>query len=249
MGILIGFFIVLFAALIVAIRIMKTREIEQENRLMQSYMDSMQEFYAAIQDRIEATRRYRHDLARHIQTLESLLGTANKDEDIMECMDELRGKYDELKKQEYCCDEIINSVLTIKKQQCREKNVPFEIHTEDGNYTGIQEVDMVGLLHNLLDNALEANERIPENGKRGIRFAMGKRDGEIWIETENYIRPGEVVTMKTWKEEKEEHGIGTRIIDSLVEKYHGRKEIFVDQDNHLFTKKIYLLPNEEESAA
>lgn len=41
-------------------------------------------------------------------------------------------------------------------------------------YDGIQKVDMVGLLYNLLDNAIEANERIPRGGKQGISLSMGK---------------------------------------------------------------------------
>lgn len=65
---------VLLVFLLLAAGVMKTREMEQENRLMQSYMASMEEFYSGIQSRIEATRRYRHDLAKHIQTLETLLG-------------------------------------------------------------------------------------------------------------------------------------------------------------------------------
>ncbi len=36
-------------------RIMKIREIEQENQLLQSYMDAIQEFYLGIQEGIEAT--------------------------------------------------------------------------------------------------------------------------------------------------------------------------------------------------
>ena len=65
---------VLLVFLLLAAGVMKTREMEQENRLMQSYMASMEEFYSGIQSRIEATRKYRHDLAKHIQTLEALLG-------------------------------------------------------------------------------------------------------------------------------------------------------------------------------
>ena len=64
---------VLLIFLILAVGVMKTREMEQENRVMQSYMVSMEEFYTGIQSRIEATRKYRHDLAKHIQTLEALL--------------------------------------------------------------------------------------------------------------------------------------------------------------------------------
>ena len=58
--IVLGLFLLI---LLTAAGIMKTREIEQENRLLQSYMHSMEMFYEGIQNRIEAARQYRHDLA------------------------------------------------------------------------------------------------------------------------------------------------------------------------------------------
>lgn len=240
MGIFIGFLVVLFVALLIVFKVMQTRELEQENHLMQMYMLSMQEFYAAIQNRIEATRRYRHDLAKHIQTLERLLEQHGEAQEMQEYMADLQDRYSELKKEEYCADEIVNSIISIKKQQCEKKAIPLEIQIEDEYYGDVQEVDMVGLLHNLLDNAVEANERIAEGEKRGVRFSMGRKENQIWIEVENHICPGEKVTFKTKKEDKDEHGIGTKIIESLVVKYNGKKEITIDEKENIFRKRITL---------
>ena len=116
---------VLLVFLLLATGVMKTREMEQENRLMQSYMASMEEFYSGIQSRIEATRRYRHDLAKHIQTLETLLGQYRDAAEMEEYMLDLKKRYDILKKQEFCSDELVNSILTIKQEQCSGKAIPF----------------------------------------------------------------------------------------------------------------------------
>lgn len=240
MGIFIGFLVVLFVALLIVFKVMQTRELEQENHLMQMYMLSMQEFYSAIQNRIEATRRYRHDLAKHIQTLERLLEQHGEAQEMQEYMEDLQDRYSELKREEYCTDEIVNSIISIKKQQCGKKAIPLQIQIEEAYYGDVREVDMVGLLHNLLDNAIEANERIGEDGKRGITFVMGRKENQIWIEVENYICPGEKVTFKTMKEDKDEHGIGTKIIESLVVKYNGKKEITIDEKESIFRKKIVL---------
>ena len=241
MEILVGFFLVFIMVLIAGIYVIRAKRIEQENRFIQSYIDSVQELYTVIQDRLEAVRMYRHDLVRHIQTLEKLISTENRETGALECVNELREGYDIFKKQEYSQDEIINSVLIIKKEQCREKKIPFEIMVEPFVPLKVQEADMAALLHNLLDNALEANERIAPGNKQGIRFAMGKENEMIWIEIENCIPPGEIVTFATWKDEKEAHGLGTKIIDGLIEKYHGWKEISTDHEKHLFKKKIFLL--------
>lgn len=240
MIILSGFVLALAGILVLMSRTIKMREVEMENKMIQSYMESMEEFYAVMQERIEAVRRYRHDLAKHIRTLEKLLENSQKKDGTQEYMEDLKERYTQLRKEEYCADEVVNSILSIKKEQCEVKKIPFEIQVEDTTYGEIRDVDMVGLLHNLLDNAVEAEEHIPQEGVRGIYFSMGKKDGNVWIDVENYICPGEKVVFKTKKEVPEDHGIGTKIIDSLIHKYDGKKEITVDPERHLFVKKIVL---------
>ena len=134
----------------------------------------------------------------------------------------------------------MNSILSVKKQQCDQKKIPLDIQVEDAYYADVQEMEMVGLLYNLLDNAEEANERIAENERRGITFSMGRRADEIWIEIENYICPGEVVDFETKKKEKDKHGIGRKIIDSMVQKYHGSMASEIDEERHVFKERITL---------
>ena len=235
-------FVLLLVILAIAARVIKIREIEQDNQMMQSYMMSMQEFYVGIQHRIEATRRYRHDLAKHIQTLEALLEKRAEAGGMQEYMDDLKSRYAALKNQKFCRDEIVNSVLELKETQCLEKNILLEIRVEDRIYTGVQEADMVGLLYNLLDNAIEANEKIAERENRGIWFDLKKEDGKIFLKLKNRVIPGEKITFQTQKAKKEEHGIGTRIIESLIEKYNGSREVSGDEKQGILYDSIVLCP-------
>ncbi len=221
MRILIVFFILILIAALLILRSMRIRQMEEENRLMQAYMNSIQESYASIQDKIEAVRKYRHDLAKHIQTLEGILEQA----------DSIR----------YCRNEVVNSILSEKARQCANKKIPFEAQVEDEDYSGIREIDMAGILHNLLDNAIEADARIPSGAKRGVFVVMKKAADQISIEVSNQICPGEKVTFETTKEKKEEHGIGTKIIDELVEKYHGKKVSAVDVEKSQVLQKVELM--------
>ena len=238
-------FIVLLVFLLLAAGVMKTREMEQENRLMQSYMASMEELYAGIQSRIEATRKYRHDLAKHIQTLEALLGKSGDTAEMEEYMQDLKKRYDTLKKQEFCSDELVNSILTIKQGQCDEKNIPLMMDVEDCIYHNVEEVDIVALLHNLLDNAIEAQERIPENEEKGIWFSMRREGEKLLVNMKNRVRKGEKVTFRTKKPRREEHGIGTKIIQNIVEKYDGTIVFETDADSGMFEEKIVLFKERE----
>lgn len=239
MLILLCFFIITVVLSLIAYRVIKMQETDCENRMMQSYLISMESFYHMIQNRIEATRRYRHDLAKHIQTLEVMIQQENKDE-YQKCMEELKKGYHQLQQSSYCGDDIINTVLSIKQQQCEEKQIPLQVQIKDAVYAAVDEMDMVSLLHNVLDNAIEASEQIPQGASRGIFFSMGKEDQKIRIKSSNFIKPGSEINFKTWKEDKEVHGLGMKIIDSIVKKYNGKQEINVNSQEGKLELEIWL---------
>lgn len=166
-------FIILFVLLLILLILVgimvQVRELEAENQMRQAYMDSMEGLYSAIQDRIEATRRYRHDLAKHIQTLEMLL--LKRNQEIQFYLDELKSRYEELSRTGYCRDDIVDSILLVRAKQCEDADISLKIQVEDTFYGEIQEMDLVGLLYNLLDNATE--DMIPDLVKGTIVLPGG----------------------------------------------------------------------------
>ena len=66
MSLLIGFLVVSLSVTVLAVCSWRISRQEEENQLVQAYMVTLQSFYQMLQDRIEVTRRYRHDLAKRI---------------------------------------------------------------------------------------------------------------------------------------------------------------------------------------
>lgn len=239
-----GTLVLLLATLLLLFNGLRMKMLEKENRLLSAYMDTVGEFYRGIQKRVEASRRYRHDLAKHIQTLEALLAGREDEDEVRTYMEGLKNEYEKLEKKRFCRDEILESVLDMKADQCRQQGIPLEIFVEDHFYTEIEEADMVGLLCNLLDNAIEANERCAEEERKGIWFRMGKEKEKINIEIENCISSEEEFNFITKKSKKSEHGIGTKIITGLIEKYQGNREIKEDKQKGIITDRISLCGKE-----
>ena len=172
MGVFIIILILITCMTGVCLGLFHVQEIEIKNQQKGTYLATMQDFYQALSQNVEATRKYRHDLAKHIKTLEILL---EKKEEVREYTDNLIKQYERLKKNSYCSDEILDSLLRIKGEECTKKKIPFYVHMEEERFGEIKEIDMVSLIYNLLDNALEANERI-EKGSYGIWFSMGRKE-------------------------------------------------------------------------
>lgn len=220
--------------------VLHTKQMEWENNKMQAYMQSMEELYSAMKDKIEVTRRYRHDLAKHIQMLETMAGKAAGSQEMQEYMQYMLDQYKLAEKKQFCSDEIVNAVCEIKTKQCEERRIPLAISIAEEDYSGVKEIDLVGLLCNLMDNAIEENEKIEEEEKRGIELSIRKEKNQIWISVKNRVVDCEHITFSTQKDHREEHGIGMQIIKKIAEKYHGTPVYSITREEEKLSVELAL---------
>ena len=82
---------------------------------------------------------------------------------------------------------------------------------------------------NLLNNAIEENEKIELTGRRGIWINMKEKDhGAVWLQVRNHIR-------HTEKKKQEEYGIGREILERNLLDQNG-----ANCDSHaIFCVKIW----------
>ena len=230
--------ILLIAALLIVGQILRIKGLREENQIMELYVQTMDEFYKGISERMNAMRRYHHDIAKHIQILEALSERGSNTEQIQGFAEELKQQCVQMEKKSICEDYMINTILSLKKEMCDEKQIPFYVTVENGRYNYVEEADMVGLLYNLLDNAIEANENVEEGHRKGIWFEMKREDDNILIHMRNHTKAGVKLSFKTTKKQKEEHGIGTKIIYNILEKYDGKRQTVLDEEHWIFEDTI-----------
>lgn len=231
----------LVIALSVLVLAKKTVQLEKEaerNQLIQSYMVTLQGFYQTIQSQIDMTRKFRHDLAKHIQTLEVLMAEEDGAE-LQKYADELKLEYRKVENKGESEGEVVNAILSMKRKQCQEKRISLYLNIEEKGYSLVRDMDMVGILVNLLDNAIEENEKIEAEEQRGIWLDMKEEEqGEVWLQIKNKIRPDKKINFQT--EKKGEHGIGRGIIEYLVKQYQGEEKVSIDQETSVFCETILL---------
>lgn len=130
----------------------------------------------------------------------------------------------------YCENPIVNSVLVLKKRLAEEKNIPMQIITYVDKDTGVDPLDLCSLFCNLIDNAIEASEKITDREEeRSIKISADCRSGFLILRVENRaqqvpeFRNGTCRTSKST--DKELHGLGLKLVRQIVEEYDGRMEI------------------------
>ncbi len=240
--------IILCGALYIALKFMKAKQIERENQMLGAYMESLQSFCREIQKRIEAIRKYRHDLMGYIQTLEALLGEENEDETVRLYLEKQNKKHQQLKTFEFCSDEFINTVIGLKQQECEKNGIPVSFNISDGDYSGIEEIDKVCLIINLLDNAIEATKRLHLREMPEIKMEMRSDGEQVTVYIENALAKNEKFSFITSKADKFNHGLGTAIIKQVIDKYNGIRNTVIDKENCVLKDEIRLLCKQEVQA-
>lgn len=118
---------------------------------------------------------------------------------------------------------MINSILNQKFKQAKKRGIPILFAMNDLRNVNIEDEDMVILLTNLLDNAIEACEKNSSSlGVIKVRFI--DESGKIILSVRNPVNESiryQGGKLETTKSKKADHGIGMENIQSVVDKYGG----------------------------
>lgn len=136
---------------------------------------------------------------------------------------------------------IVNAVLNTKYREAVSGGIVFVLKVNNLSELKIEEEDIVIILSNLLNNAIEACGKCKDKVIK-LKFVLEGEQVVISVknsmESEPIIENGEFLTTKT--EETSEHGMGIRNVVEAVEKYDGRYVIDYDKGNFQFS---ILIPN------
>lgn len=116
---------------------------------------------------------------------------------------------------------IINNKLTI----CSRENIDHacDVSGIESNLYGINEQDLCTVIGNLLDNAIESCRNC--SGDKHINLKILQDKEYILISVKNSTSSKKInyngTALKTSKKDRENHGIGTQIINDIACKYNG----------------------------
>lgn len=136
---------------------------------------------------------------------------------------------------------IVNAILNTKYREAVSKGIVVVLKVNDLSALKMEDEDIVIILSNLLNNALEACERCED---KRIKFKFVLEDGQAVISVKNsmaaepVVEDGALLTTKT--KEAEEHGMGIQNVAETIEKCGGR--YMVDYGRGEFQFSI-LIPN------
>ena len=206
-------------------------------------MHRQYEQYQQYRENDESLHRLYHDLKHQIEFIRGEADSQRR-ETYLEEMDDVIRRHEAATE---TGNTLLDTILTSKNLSCMQKGISMTCFADGHELDFMDVMDVCSIFGNALDNAIEYEERIPEESKRLIKVNVHTQQRFVAIRIENYCEENVLVdgdAPKTSKQDKKSHGYGIRSIRRTVSKYGGHVKLA--QEGSWFVLTI-LIPMNQES--
>lgn len=212
----------------------------RKEQMLRIQMKNQTQMYYALSENYENQRKQTHEYKNQILCIESLL-QRNKLHELAQYIkqigSEIEAETDSISTNHVIADAILNT----KYIEMLKKDIIFVFRINDLSKLSMEDKDIVIILSNLLNNAIEACEKC--KNKKIVKLKFMLEDDTIIISTKNtydgvlLMQENEYLTTK---KDNNNHGIGIGNIISVIKRYHG--DYVIKTDNNEFQFSI-IIPN------
>ena len=203
----------------------------QEKRIFEMDAKRQQVLYRSLEEKIEMQRSLSHEYKNHFTYINALLEQKEYDK-ISAYIQKINGKAAHDLDMIDTNNPIINTIINTKYYEARKMGAVVVCKINDLSGLDMEEIDIIVLLSNLFNNALEAVLKCKKD--RQIKFKIVHEFNELVISFENTYngnikRDGDVFRT-TKKKEDGFHGIGIKNIIRIVKKYDGDYQFNISEN-------------------
>ncbi len=203
---------------------------EYQDKVLKTQRDEVQSIYRTM-------RGWRHDYHNHMQTIKAYLSMGQVEETLT-YLDHLEEGLDAIDIAIRTGNVSVDAIVSSKLSVAAKKQIAVDCTAKMPERVQVTDVDLCTVLGNLLDNAIESCEKVPEE-KRFIRLYIGVFKKQLYLSVTNAtVESRRKKLSELVSEKKGSHGFGLRRIDLVAEKYHG----FVNRKNEpgVFATEVML---------
>lgn len=213
--------ILLCAALIFFERYLFAQQIQEQEHIQNIRTQSAYENVVTRQKSEENVRRIHHDMKNHLLALQGLIGENQR------ALQYIHGLMEELGTYEQCVktgNPLLDNLISEKMSLASKRGIVLTVSIDIRPCSYINDIDICTIFGNIIDNAIEAAEKVADPQKKSILLKSQTAANQIVITCSNYF-VGDIhwdsELPKTTKSDRTYHGIGLLSVRSAVKKYGG----------------------------
>ena len=209
----------------------KTEEknIQNEKELLKSELDYNQ--MQLLKKEKSEFSKVKHDLINLLTTATGFI-EMGKTEKALEIIRKTSSSFSEISGVPLCANETLNTILYIKQQKAEEMGVTLKTNVNENAFLKPDDYDLCRLLHNIIDNSINASSALSENKVSEITIDI---DEDFLSITSKNPYPE---TTKRTKERNEDHGHGINIIKDIAKKYSGTYSVEKSDGMYITVTKL-----------
>ena len=219
-------------------KVISDNRVIAEGNLIKEKINMQYEHYINIQQDHMKVRQLHHDIKNHIACIK---GVTQSNNDAANYISSIENELDRYDNSFNTGNMILDIILNEKSKICKEHNIKLLIDINNFDRCDfIDTIDTCSIFSNILDNAIEACEKIINSEKEIILRGTIVNDFFI-IRLENTKQNKVNIKnnhIKTDKKDTYLHGIGIKSIKDSVFKYNG--EVVIDFSENRFIMKIFI---------
>ncbi len=214
------------------------REKQLEYEYISMHYEQVQTFYNMSAEMQEENKKFRHDVKNQILCLHELI-SINPD-DAKKMLVELNQSIESKGVLFNTGNSTLDVVLSLKYMQAKNSKISMDISVNSSSEIPLSDADCCNLFSNILDNALEATEKMPTS-RQEIQLKLAKNEHYFVIRCENPFE-GEITPSDggflSKKRKFKSTGYGLQIVNDIVKRNRG--EINISTENQTFVMTILL---------
>lgn len=225
----------------------RTVQLREQNRLFVQQIQLCSRQTAEQEATYKELRRLRHDMKNHLTSLMGMIdsGDANEARDYIENLlnDGKLIKNGDISR---TGNIVVDSLINYKYAMAKELGIDFNANVFIPTELPFKNENIVIILGNLLENAIEACVKVDSNN-RYIGLEMGYEKNMLRICIKNScvgaVNKNNAGDIETTKEDKENHGMGIPSIKMAAKEYDG--DVLIKNEGNEFTVVVILYEKTE----
>lgn len=202
-------------------------------------LDMQYKYYLMAKESQEKMRQVYHDMNNHMENIKLLKDSS---EDINKYINNIENEVKGSKNIYNTGNVLLDIIFHEKSKICIENSIDFNVGIDFSKCEFIEMIDISSIFSNLIDNAIEACNKIDDNNiEKYITIKSTFIKGYYLVRCENskinkvIIKNNKIFTSK---KDKFFHGIGLESIKSSIKKYNG--ELKIKDNKYKFIATIYI---------